>query len=164
MSLLTRLQTFLESIPDRRGSAFVGSSLLAFAGAWLVLQAISFAILAVYPGPATSTDLFESRNGILTGVFLAPLLETLAMRGLFWLLRRLRRGKAGLLGWSTLFWWISHLPSENWGIPAAGAFWVMSVLYLAFERRSKDQAMVYVAVFHMGFNALAYLLYHLVNG
>lgn len=159
MTLFSRFQTFLESIPERRGWSFVACSLLAFAGTWIAAQLLSFAILAVFPGPATAAHLFESRSGIIAGVLLAPVLETVMMRGLFWLLRRLRRGKAGVLGWSTLFWWISHLASESWGIAAAGVFWVLGVLYLAFERRSTDAAMIYVTLFHFGFNGCAYLLY-----
>lgn len=159
MTLFSRLQTFLESIPERRGVSFTVCSLSVFAGTWTVGQLLSFAILAVFPGPATPATLFESRSGIIAGVLLAPVLETIMMRGLFWLLRRLKRGKAGLLGWSTLFWWISHLASESWGIAAAGVFWVLGVLYLAFERRSTDAAMVYVTLFHFGFNGCAYLLY-----
>jgi membrane protease YdiL (CAAX protease family) len=159
MTLLARLQPFLESLPDRRGLDLIRCSLLVFIGTWIVAQLLSFTIVAVYPGPKFIDSVFSSWSGVISAVLFAPLAETLSMRGVFWLLRKLRQGKAGLLGWSSLMWWIAHLPSDSWGIPAAMLFWIMGVLYLAFERRSTDWAMVYVSLFHLGFNALAYLLY-----
>ncbi len=163
MKSLARFQQFLESIPERRGLALLRGSLLAFGGTWTVTQILSFAIVAVYPGPQFVGSVFSSVSGVIGAVLLAPLAETLMMRGMFWALRRLRCNKAGLLGWSTLFWWGSHVASESWGIPAAAGFWVMGVLYLAFERRSTDWAMVYVSVFHCAFNALSFGLYTFVH-
>lgn len=153
-----RLRAYLETLPERRGLAFLLHLLAVFAATWSGAQALGYGIAAVYPGPSSFDPRMLTRSGLIFGVLLSPILETLAMRGLFWLLRRLRRSPAGLLGWSTLFWWVGHLPTESWGLPAAGAFWVMGALYLAFERRSTDQALLAVAGFHVAFNALAFLL------
>jgi hypothetical protein len=159
MALFVRVYQFLDSIPGRRGPDLLRCSLLAFAATWIVAQLVSFTIIAIFSGPETIDSAFTTRSGRISALLLAPFLETLGMRGMFWLLRRLRRSKTGLLGWSSLLWWIAHLSSDSWGVPAAGTFWVMGVLYLAFERRSTDQAMVYVSLFHLAFNGLAYLLY-----
>lgn len=155
-----RLRAYLDALPERRGLAFPLHFLAVFAATWSGAQALGYAIAAVCPGPSSFDPRMLTRSGLIFGVLLSPILETLAMRGLFWLLRRLRRGPGVLLGWSTLFWWVGHLPTESWGLPAAGAFWVMGALYLAFERRSTDQALVAVAAFHVAFNAFAFLLLH----
>lgn len=164
MRLLSRFISLLEAIPDRRVVDRLCRLALVLVGTWLSAVLVSFAVIGVYPGPDMIDTVLGTRTGIISALFLAPLLETFGMRGLFWVLRRLKRGKAGLLGWSTLFWWVAHLPSENWGVPAAGTFWVMGVLYLAFERRSTDAAMIHVSLFHLAFNALSFGLYTVMLG
>jgi hypothetical protein len=162
MLLFSRFIALIESIPECRVVDRLCRLVLVLLGTWLLAVLVSFAVIGIYPGPDMIDAVFGTRSGVISALFLAPLLETLGMRGLFWALRRLKRGNAGLLGWSTLFWWVAHLPSENWGVPAAGTFWVMGVLYLAFERRSTDAAMIHVSLFHLAFNALSFGLYTLM--
>lgn len=120
---------------------------------------ISIVIHLLFPtgGPTLRGS---TANLVLGVVVVAPVIETLLMIPIFWVLRHGWREPRRLAIASAVVWAALHsLSAPTWGLGVAWTFFVLSVAFLAHEReRSRGRAIVVVTLLHATHNAITILL------
>ncbi len=99
---------------------------------------------------------------VLGLLVLSPWVETLLMWPILWILKRLFRKLHAVALASAVIWGLLHsLMAPAWGLVILWVFFVFSVCFLEWEKKSKGKAIVATASVHMCQNlipALAILL------
>ena len=131
--------------------------------AWLPAQAIYLVVATVLPGP--KVELYPARpyQAIALAIFIAPVLETYALR---WVLRLLGRfvQRRNLLCWvSAVLWGAMHWNTPAWGLHAVWAFYVMNVFFLTLQEKDPQTALYATMLLHGLFNAISYSAFLLVG-
>jgi hypothetical protein len=111
--------------------------------------AISAVVALVIPGKGPDFEgppLIFTLLGILV---LSPWLETLLLWGTLWVIKRLLKGPVQIAIAAAVLWGMLHsLGTPTWGLSVAWPFFVFSVCFLEWEKRSKGRAIVVTALVH----------------
>jgi hypothetical protein len=93
---------------------------------------------------------------VLFGVlFVSPWLETLLMWPVLWILKRLIRNSLGVALVSATLWGCLHsLISPTWGLIVLWPFFVLSLCFLEWQKRSTGRALVVTGLVHTCNNSL----------
>jgi hypothetical protein len=110
--------------------------------------AISAAVMSMLPeeGPSFEGPVAVSVVGILV---LSPWLETIILWGILWILRRFLSRPTRIAIVSAVLWGCLHsLMAPAWGLIVAWPFFIFSVCFLEWEKKSKGRAIVVTALVH----------------
>lgn len=126
--------------------------------AWLIamLPSLVVSALVTFALPDSASPLKGPAVFVLVGVlFLSPWLETLLMWPVLWVLKRCIGSMVGVAAASAVFWGVLHsLAAPAWGLVVAWPFFIFSLCFLAWEKKSAGRAIIATAVIHMCQNAL----------
>jgi len=112
---------------------------------------LPFAFLVGLALPTKSPEFpqVQPASLLLALCILSPLVETLLMLGLFFVLRFFVRKPANLVILSTLLWAGLHsLLAPVWGLGVFWPFLVFSICFLTWEKRSRTHALGMTASLH----------------
>lgn len=91
----------------------------------------------------------------LTFVVVSPWLETLLMWPILTVLQRFSRNTLTVAAASALVWGLLHsLAAPAWGLVVVWPFFVFSICFLEWRKRSRGMAIVATALVHTGQNLL----------
>lgn len=94
-----------------------------------------------FPGPAVLV--------VLSVLIFSPWIETLLMWPILWILKRFIRHQLFIALGSAAVWAIFHsLAVPTWGLVIAWPFFIFSVCFLEWEKKSKRTAIVVTALVH----------------
>ena len=116
--------------------------------------AISAVVMSMLPdeGPSFEGPVVLSVIGMLV---LSPWLETIILWGILWILRRFMARRTRIAIASAVLWGGLHsLMAPAWGLIVAWPFFVFSVCFLEWEKKSKGRAIVVTALVHTCQNLL----------
>ena len=92
---------------------------------------------------------------VFSMLILSPWIETLLMWPILWVLKRFTRNQLSIALGSMAVWAILHsLASPAWGLIIAWPFFIFSVCFLEWEKKSKIKAIVVTALVHTCQNAI----------
>jgi hypothetical protein len=93
---------------------------------------------------------------VLFGVlFFSPWLETVLMWPALWVLKRLIRNSLGVAFASAILWGGLHsLVSPTWGLIVLWPFFVLSLCFLEWQKRSTGRAILVTGLVHTCNNSL----------
>jgi hypothetical protein len=124
--------------------------------AWVPSMATAYLVHLLFPAQ-TNPNIFGNAFQVFIGAFVvAPLIETLAMRYAFLVLRKFARRHVVLAALSALMWIPLHAAYAGWGVHAAWPFFVLGLCYLSLEPLSLWRAIWVTSLIHAGCNALSY--------
>lgn len=131
--------------------------------AWLTAQTVAFAIAAIYPGPAGEDYFSRPMKAIMLVCIVGPVLETYAMRWMFWLLGKMTRNPTWINCISALIWGAVHWNTPSWGVHAVWAFYLLGHWYLSIAAKNPQTALYITMLVHICFNTFSYIA-HLTLG
>lgn len=140
--------------------------------AWLIssipsLVIVTIVVIALGLQPFRAREPEESLIFEVFGiVLLSPWVETFLMWPIFAILKRFTQNILRLALGSALIWGAFHsLATPMWGLSAFWPFFVFSLCFLEWEKKSKAEAIIVTALVHMCQNAPPELagLIHLIS-
>jgi membrane protease YdiL (CAAX protease family) len=87
-------------------------------------------------------------------LLIAPWTETLLMWPVLAILKRTIKKTLLVLGASGLIFGLLHWPAPGWGAPQMWAFFVYSLCFLEWEKKSKTRAIIVTALVHTCYNVV----------
>lgn len=115
---------------------------------------IGFIISTVFPSEPFLSEEPHILTAFSTLVF-APCLETLLMVPILWILKRLFHNNYQIAFGSALIWGIIHFlvnDRSNQALTIIWSFFIFSICFLAWERESRNKAIIVTALVHMFYN------------
>jgi len=121
-----------------------------------LLPSLAISAVVTLAFPNTPPPLEGPAVVMVVGVLLfSPWLETLMMWPVLWVLQRCFRSTLVAAAASAVGWAVLHsLAAPTWGLVVAWPFFVFSVCFLEWRKKSTARAIVATALVHMGQNVL----------
>jgi hypothetical protein len=156
---LDRFVRYVQAVCSLRGWVLLGRIGTLSLLAWAPSAVVAYLVHVLFPAQSNPDIFSNSFQFFIGAIVVAPLLETLAMRYAFRLLRKFTQRYVPLATISAIFWVPFHAMYAGWGVHAAWPFFILSLCYLSLEPLSLWRAMWVTALIHAGCNALSYALY-----